>query len=102
MSVVVGEEPGFRSLENAEFSSLESGGVFFGKDPFASGFHTDHRNVFIADEEMQKLWLAFQDSYARSGQPATDMEQGKGYKRGQDEPAHQMGLLDADVTDAGK
>ena len=54
LSVVVGEEPGFRSLENAEFSSLESGGVFFGKDPFAPGFHTDHRNVFIADEGMEE------------------------------------------------
>lgn len=54
LAVVVGEEPGFGTLEDAEFSALEAGGVAFGDDSVASGFDTDEADVFIVHEGMEE------------------------------------------------
>lgn len=54
LAVVIGEEPGFGALEDAEFSALEAGGVFFGFDAFASGFDADHAEVGVIDEGVEE------------------------------------------------
>ena len=54
LAVRVGEQPGLRPLQDAEFSALESRRVALGDDPVAACFNADHADIFIAEERVEQ------------------------------------------------
>jgi hypothetical protein len=54
LAVVVGEEPGFGALEDAEFTALEAGGVALGDDSVASGFDADEADLGVIDKRVEE------------------------------------------------
>ena len=54
LAVVVGEQPGFRALEDAEFPALETRGVALRDDPVTAGLDPDHADVFIPEERVKQ------------------------------------------------
>src|ERR1700736_2703464 len=54
LAFFIGEEKGFRSLQNAEPSTLKPRGVLTTANAFAAGFHPDHPYMLILQEWMEE------------------------------------------------
>ena len=54
LAVVIGEQPGFGALQDAETATLEAGGVALRDDAVAAGFHADHADVRVIEERMKQ------------------------------------------------
>ena len=54
LSVVIGQEKRFASLQHAELAALEARGVASGLDPLATGFDPDHTDVLVLEKGIEK------------------------------------------------
>jgi hypothetical protein len=54
LPILVGKQPGFRTLQHPKFSALKAGGMPAAHDAFAASFDSNHLHGFVAEKRVKE------------------------------------------------